>query len=428
MSSKQLSCRVAALFACVVFAAHTQAAEFIPLGDLSGGSFGSEAFGIDDSGSFVVGSSTEINESTAFFWSDSQGLQPIPSTRQALAISANAKVVVGDAINPSTGIAEPFRWTTTGGLELLGIPLGEMAGLPTVAVDVSSDGSALTGTTVFGGNAQAYRWTDGEGFVGLSDLSGGTQSSAASAISADGRVIVGISKSPFGNEAFRWTISSGMEGIGDLPGGQFTSEAVGISPEGSVVVGTADSAAGREAFRWTETSGMEGLGFLSGSPFESVAIAATHSGQAIVGFSGIHNDMRAFVWTEVTGMLPLQDVLINRYNLAAELADWQLTVAHDISPDGHFIVGSGINPDGNQEAWLVRLDRPIFVPEPSALVLATLSLAALLCYHRPRCGEISCGQGVTHAPAHRVLVPAVRYPYSGRGIHPPRRSAGRSLR
>jgi probable HAF family extracellular repeat protein len=170
----------------------------------------------------------------------------------------------------------------------------------------------------------------------------------------------------------------GMVGIGDLPGGQFASEAVGISPEGFVVVGVSHSDAGREAFRWTQASGMQGLGFLPDSPFESVAIAATKSSHAIVGFSGVQNDRRAFVWAEATGMLALQDVLMNRYGLAMELTDWQLTIAHDISPDGRFIVGSGINPDGNQEAWLVRLDRPIFVPEPSTIVIFLAGLVPAL--------------------------------------------------
>jgi probable HAF family extracellular repeat protein len=358
---------------------------FIPLGNLSERSFGSEAYRVDATGSAVVGSSATNNGSAGFLWNETDGMQAILHATEARALSSNGGVVVGNVVSPTLGVTEPFRWTATGSLELLGIPPGEIAGTPTFAVDVSDDGSLIAGTTIFRGKYQAYRWTESEGFLGLGDLSGGMETSAASAISADGNIIVGASKSPSGQEAFRWTSQSGIVGIGDLPGGQFSSEAIGISPEGLVVIGASDSSAGREAFRWTETSGMEGLGFLSSSPFESVAIAATHSGQAIVGFSGIHNDRRAFVWTETVGMLPLQEVLINRYGLVAELVGWQLTIAYDISPDGRFIVGSGLNPDGNTEAWLVRLDRPIYIPEPATLaLLAALSLATLLCYHRPR--------------------------------------------
>jgi hypothetical protein len=47
--------------------------------------------------------------------------------------------------------------------------------------------------------------------------------------------------------------------------------------------------------------------------------------------------------------------LINDFGLGASLAGWTLTSANDISADGQFIVGSGINPNGNTEAWLARL-------------------------------------------------------------------------
>ena len=46
-------------------------------------------------------------------------------------------------------------------------------------------------------------------------------------------------------------------------------------------------------------------------------------------------------------------------------AGWTLLEASGVSADGRTIVGTGINPDGNREAWMVTLDN---VPEPSALV------------------------------------------------------------
>ena len=48
-------------------------------------------------------------------------------------------------------------------------------------------------------------------------------------MSADGSVIVGYSQSDFGAEAFRWTESEGMVGLGDLPGGEFYSQALGTA-------------------------------------------------------------------------------------------------------------------------------------------------------------------------------------------------------
>ncbi|MGK7929438.1 MAG: PEP-CTERM sorting domain-containing protein, partial [Spirulina sp.] len=51
-----------------------------------------------------------------------------------------------------------------------------------------------------------------------------------------------------------------------------------------------------------------------------------------------------------------------------DLTGWTLEEATAISSDGLSIVGIGVNPDGNEEAWLARLDSPSQVPEPSSTV------------------------------------------------------------
>jgi hypothetical protein len=58
-------------FACllVLFACQVQGAEFIPLGDLPGGGFSSEALDVDAMGATVVGSSAASAQSDAFKWS-----------------------------------------------------------------------------------------------------------------------------------------------------------------------------------------------------------------------------------------------------------------------------------------------------------------------------------------------------------------------
>jgi len=45
-------------------------------------------------------------------------------------------------------------------------------------------------------------------------------------------------------------------------------------------------------------------------------------------------------------------LLIDEYGL--DLTGWKLTNAMDISADSLTIVGAGINPEGNYEAWIVR--------------------------------------------------------------------------
>jgi uncharacterized membrane protein len=78
-------------------------------------------------------------------------------------------------------------------------------------------------------------------------------------VSADGSIIVGQGNSDAGAEAFRWTQAGGMVGLGDLAGGSFSSRANAVSADGAMVVGQGLSSLGNEAFVWDATRGMRSL-------------------------------------------------------------------------------------------------------------------------------------------------------------------------
>jgi hypothetical protein len=62
-------------------------------------------------------------------------------------------------------------------------------------------------------------------------------------------------------------------------------------------------------------------------------------------------------------MRRLLDVLEQEYEL--DLNGWTLAGVGGISPDGTAIVGSGINPLGQDEAWLVTIpEQPFAAPLP----------------------------------------------------------------
>jgi len=60
----------------------------------------------------------------------------------------------------------------------------------------------------------------------------------------------------------------------------------------------------------------------------------------------------------------------------AELDGWTLLNATGISGDGRTIVGYGVNPDGNTEAWIAT------IPELHSLLLLATAIGLLVIRYR----------------------------------------------
>jgi probable HAF family extracellular repeat protein len=242
---------------------------------------------------------------------------------------------------------------------------------------VSADGSVVVGSSSHSFSAsQAFCWTSTGGMVGLGDLAGGLFNSGATAVSADGKTVVGGGTSTSGTPPARWTSSGGWVSLGKLPSsGFFDGNATDVSADGSVIVGKARGASfGYEPFRWTLSGGMVSLG--QSSSFNVLGVSATGvsaDGNIIVGTDSSDSfHTKAFLWNRSVGMVNLQSYLIAQG--VAGLAGWTLTDALDVSADGQTIVGSGIDPLGNSEAWIAT------IPEPSSFALAGLGLASLVAW------------------------------------------------
>ena len=252
------------------------------------------------------------------------------------------------------------------------VGLGDLPGgtFVSAAIAANGDGSVVVGVSRSANGLEAFRWTEATGMVGLGDLPGGGFASEAFGVSSDGSVIVGRGFSSSGQEAFRWTQGTGMIGLGDLPGGNFDSRALAISTDGAVVVGESTSAAGREAFRWTQTTGMVGLGDLPGGQFFSEAFGVSVDGSVVVGHGFSSTGEEAFRWTQATGMQSIRDILIAA---GIDVTGWRLETANAVSADGAVIVGSGLNPNGDIEAWFYRDRSGLITPSLVAQSFASLS-------------------------------------------------------
>jgi probable HAF family extracellular repeat protein len=292
----------------------------------------------------------------------------------ATAISGDGFTVVGWAT--STDARQAFRWTAATGM----VGLGDLAGgdLYSDAWGVSADGSVVVGSGTTASGTEAFRWTAQGGMVGLGDLPGGDFGSVARAASADGSVIVGYAETAMGSEAFRWAAATGMVGLGHLPGVGMFGDALGVTPDGAIVVGVSDSSAGTFAFRWTAADGMVSLGDLPGGGVYALPGGVSGDGSVVVGASDDGTFNRAFIWDAAHGMRNLRDVLVTEYGL--NVADWTLEGASGISADARTIVGMGINPSGESEAWVA------IIPEPSMFLLVLSGAAAGLTRGRRRSG------------------------------------------
>ncbi|MEK6643292.1 MAG: PEP-CTERM sorting domain-containing protein [Planctomycetota bacterium] len=353
---------------------------FTPLGDLPGGTFESWAGGVSSNGEIVAGTSCSnfvygcVYE--AFLWQG--GLKTglgFPSSTSPYeysgiqAMSADGSILAGSG-SSNEGTNEPFQWQNGVFTRLGRIPgYGTNAHLTTA---MSDDGQRIVGwgASADGQHNQAWLWDNGS-MMGLGFLPSSSNSSA-NGISGDGNVIVGGSD----GQAFRW-INGAMTGLGFLPvpfpGPDVSVEswAVSASSDGSVIVGSANAYdyntehSQQEAFRWSDGV-MTGLGDLPGGDFSSYATAVSADGSVIVGYGSTSLGGAAFVWDSPNGMRDLRELLVNAFGL--NLTGWALPNVRDISADGSVIVGTGINPDGNYEAFRVVL------PEPSAVSFLVFGL------------------------------------------------------
>ncbi|MDJ0781118.1 MAG: hypothetical protein QNJ22_04060 [Desulfosarcinaceae bacterium] len=272
-------------------------------------------------------------------------------------MSGDGQVVYGTTSYLGFG-SDIFTWSAADGTEYIGCSLGAFECYPG---DTSADGAVLVGwwsEEGYGLDDSAFRWTAEGGFEDLGYLRfaepPGEHDSVvtvANGVSADGRVVVGGSGYGTYSQAFRWTASLGMQAL-PSPHRGLNSWGRAVSADGRVVAGECDlPTGGREACRWTRL-GVEGLGDLPGGDVHSMALAVSGDGAVVVGSGETDDGTEAFIWMDGK-LFNLKDYLVTQLGLS--ISGWTLTRAMDISPDGTFSVGYGINPSGDAEAWLAYI-------------------------------------------------------------------------
>ena len=320
-------------------------------------------------GTFIFGDKVR----NAFRWTSAGGLEDIGGNMNNVAISRDGKTIVGSALD-SQGVQNAAIWMSGRNWKVLG---GVPGGVPgtgagvlqslSTGLGVSADGSVIVGyANVANSKAHAFRWDALSGMTDLGVLVKDTGSSA-NGVSADGNAVVGWTENP---AAGTWVGDrhSGVvfvDGIARFvhPYG-WAGEAAATNDVGSTIVGrfhptNAAYETSATTWRWSAWDGrLEDLGAVPLGPginpgeYSSEPLALSDSGNVVVGIAGALQPLAA-IWTPATGMVTVAGFLTA--NGVTSHAQWQLTRALYVSPNGKVIAGSGFNPQMLAESWIVTL-------------------------------------------------------------------------
>lgn len=336
---------------------------FRGLGDLPGGKYESGASSVS-ANAVVVGSSSSERGVEAFRWTFEggiQGLGDLPGgdfKSLALGISDDGMRIVGYGTPKCSQLycMEALLWRLDGTMQTLRNPDDRHDS--SAAKTISSDGRIIVGAVSarYEWTAACWRGPQAEPELLISPAKG-IPLSEANDVSADGLTVVGATTNAGITLAFRWTAEGGARELGALSKSG-SSRAFAVSSDGSVVVGTSQIApTDWRAFRWSAVEGMIALDELPGGVDEGMAADISADGRLIVG-SGFGNEdhrMRsAIIWDESRVPRRVADVL-RENGVREELKGWILLQATAISSDGRFVIGNGLNPARQSEAWIARL-------------------------------------------------------------------------
>jgi uncharacterized membrane protein len=312
-------------------------------------------------------------------------------------VSADGTTVVGESYNSGTGYSAvpftPFAWTPNG-FNAIGPTQRDLWGVR----GIDAAGTVVVGTTWTASRANG--WRDQRGALGVVG-----RNAVVRAAAPDARRVAGIDSQSNATEVWVWSVRTGavavmpMPGIGEIGvgpevalsadgttvGGQLrlpnfdstpvvwdrgqvvllgdlnlsdpSGSVTDLSDNGGVAVGYSRlTGFGWAGFRWEAATGLVSLAGTSDQRNFSPARACNADASVIVGQMNVPYDTepRAWVWTAATGMEDLQERLLAQ-GLGPALRGWTLIEATDVSADGTVIVGNGLNPDGEEEAWVVTL-------------------------------------------------------------------------
>ena len=209
-------------------------------------------------GNNIIGTAVINQENKAFIWTKREGLDFLGTLNRGQssfvrAISNDGSTVVGKVKNGNQNHpGSAFIWTRGNGIKPIGL-LEERQ--ESCADAVSADGKTLVGFVNQNNIEKAFKWTESDGFKIL-DHTDEERPSYALTMSTDAEVIAGMVELNTDNEdgdyeaqAFKWTEKDGFRILKNLERGKYSSISF-LNSDGSIALGIADQDEITKAVIW----------------------------------------------------------------------------------------------------------------------------------------------------------------------------------
>lgn len=363
-------------------------------------------------------------------------------------ISQDGKTFAGTTLE--AGRAAAFRCSESGGFQILG------TSLPSVTEGVWTQGMSPDGSVVFGYLQhgaypniflEGFVWNQANGFRRIGHLVGSSYS-VCSAISPDGLTIAGQAEASSVVSSFLWTSGNGIEPFPDrfpdfptaatgpvylsndartvwadtwdngssvilwhqgfaptiytdLPGGYKNLSVQAVTHNGALAFGSGATGTGFSAVEFRPDGTLKLL--LPNQPFQSMTRGATSDGRLVIGHVDYRLDASSlsatdsFMLDRQTGNVRFLSALIAESIPAA--TGWNTLYLTAISGDGNTAIGSGIDPSGNFDSFvleglkdlIIPPDKPLSIRAKKRLVLdrQTGLFEQIVTVRNPNAGEIS---------------------------------------
>lgn len=288
----------------------------------------------------------------------------------------NAGQVTGYAegtLGSYAGVNIPFIWEPLGGLTIVPLfssPWGWQGG----------EGLAINHSGEVAGHGQRYDSGPGGGLRHDALYWDGALATMPVAVSGLWNELTGINgsglavgwgQSPSFVDAFMWDKTNGATLLGKEAG--TSNYAFGVNDLGHAVGSAQYGENGyfglQTATLWYDPLSWIKIGDLAGGRERSEALAINDRNQ-VVGWGTTEMGEEAFYWDELAGLVSLAELVDEN------LAGWTLLRANAINDSG-WIGGTGINPQGGVEGFVLIPDAT--VPIPATVALFILGLVGIGC-------------------------------------------------